>query len=100
MTLDEILQGIHALEEDLLVFERKYGILTETFYDAYRRGEEPQDDAWVLDWSEWAGIYEILLDLQERYSHAIDALLKEPGISSVSHLIGHTARREPLTVTR
>jgi broad specificity phosphatase PhoE len=99
MTLDEILQGIHALEEDLLVFERKYGILTETFYEAYRRGEEPEDDAWVLDWSEWAGTYEILLDLQERYRRAIESLLQEPNISSLSHLIGQTARHEPLAVT-
>jgi hypothetical protein len=98
MTLDEILQGIHAMEEDLLVFERKYGILTETFYEAYRRGEEPEDDAWVLDWSEWAGTYEILLDLQERYRRAIESLLQEPSISSLSHLIGQTARHEPLAV--
>ncbi|MBN1815599.1 MAG: hypothetical protein JXA14_27445 [Anaerolineae bacterium] len=87
MTLDEILQSIHALEEDLLVFERKYGILTETFYEAYRRGKEPEDDAWVLDWSEWAGTYEILLDLQERYHHTIENLLKKPGVSSVSDLL-------------
>ena len=31
MTLDEILRDIHALEEDLLVFERKYGVLSDTF---------------------------------------------------------------------
>jgi hypothetical protein len=35
MTLDELLRDIHALEEDLLVFERKYGVLSETFYEAY-----------------------------------------------------------------
>jgi broad specificity phosphatase PhoE len=99
MTLDEILQGIHAMEEDLLVFERKYGILTETFYKAYQHGEEPEDDAWVLDWSEWAGTYEILVELQERYREAIELLLREPGIPSLSHLIGHTARHEPLAVT-
>ena len=29
MTLNEILQDIHAMEEDLLMFERKYGVLTE-----------------------------------------------------------------------
>jgi hypothetical protein len=99
MTLDEILRGIHAMEEDLLVFERKYGILTETFYEAYQRGEEPDDDAWVLDWSEWAGTYEILLDLRQRYREMIDILLQEPGILSLSRLIGHTARHEPLAVT-
>jgi len=32
MTLDEILQDIHRMEEDLLIFERKYGVRTETFY--------------------------------------------------------------------
>jgi hypothetical protein len=36
-------------------------------YQAYQRGEEPEDEAWVLDWSEWAGTYEILLQRQEMY---------------------------------
>ena len=53
MTLDEILRDIHALEEDLLVFERKYGVLSDTFYQAYQRGEEPPNESWALDWSEW-----------------------------------------------
>lgn len=99
MTLDEIMRDIHAMEEDLLVFERKYGVLTETFYEAYGRGEEPEDDAWVLDWSEWAGAYEILLDRRERYRQAIRALLQAMDTSSLSFLIGRTARHEPLTVT-
>jgi hypothetical protein len=98
MTLSEIIQDIHAMKEDLLVFERKYGVLTETFYQAYQHGEEPEDDAWVLDWSEWAGTYEILLQRQEMYRHAIQALLEQESISSLSHLIARTARREPLPV--
>ncbi len=99
MTLDEILQDIHAMEEDLLMFERKYGVLTETFYEAYQRGEEPDDAAWVLDWSEWAGTYEILLDRQERYRQAIQSLLQQTAIPNLSYLIGRAARHEPLTVT-
>ena len=98
MTLDEILQDIHALEEDLLVFERKYGVLTETFYEAYERGEEPEDDAWVLDWSEWDGTYQLLGDRQGRYRRTIQALMAQPTISSLTHLIGQTARHEPLPV--
>jgi hypothetical protein len=98
MTLDEILQDIHAMEQDLLTFERKYGVLTETFYQAYQRGEEPEDDAWVLDWSEWAGTYEILLQRQEMYHQAIQTLLQQKTIPSLSHLIGLTARHEPLPV--
>ncbi|HMT19779.1 MAG TPA: hypothetical protein PKE20_00795 [Promineifilum sp.] len=45
----ELLTDIHALEEELLDFERKYGIRSETFYAAYMSGEEPEDDNWVLD---------------------------------------------------
>lgn len=59
MTLEEVVRDIHALEADLESYERKYGILSETFYEAYRSGEEPADDAWMLDWSDWAGAYEI-----------------------------------------
>ncbi len=67
MTLEQILQSIHALREDLLVFERKYNVPTEVFYEAYARGEEPADSAWVLDWSQWAGAYEILQELLAKY---------------------------------
>jgi hypothetical protein len=46
MTLREILNDIHALEEQLLEFERKYGIRSETLYAAYASGEEPEDESW------------------------------------------------------
>ncbi len=49
MNIREILTDIHALEEELLQFERKYGIRSETLYAAYISGEEPEDDDWVLD---------------------------------------------------
>ena len=48
---------VHAPEEDLLTFERKYGIRSETFYAAYINGEEPEDDNWVLDFGEGASVY-------------------------------------------
>jgi hypothetical protein len=57
MTLEEILADIHALEEELLAFERKYGMRSETFYAAYAAGEEPESDEWMLDFTEWASIY-------------------------------------------
>lgn len=71
MTLSEILQDIHALQEDLLMYERKYNILTETFYESYMQGDEPPDDSWVLDWNMWAGAYEIWLDRKKRYQQAV-----------------------------
>ena len=98
MTLEKIIDDIHAMEEDLLVFERKYGVLTETFYGAYKQGEEPEDDAWVLDWSEWAGTYEILSHRRKKYQEAVDALLKEKRVQNVSNLISLAARHEPIAI--
>jgi hypothetical protein len=54
MTLDDILQDIYTLEDEMRAYERKYGVLSETFYDSYVRGEEPPDKAWVRDWTAWA----------------------------------------------
>ncbi len=57
MGLRNILLDIHALEEALLEFERRFGIRSETFFAAYPSGEEPEDDDWVLDFGEWASFY-------------------------------------------
>ena len=95
MMLDEILRDIHAMEEDLLTYERKYGVLSDTFYESYRNGEEPADDAWVLDWSDWAGAYEIWLRRRGQYQEVMDALKTQNKLSSV---IERAARREPIPV--
>jgi hypothetical protein len=41
MTLQDIISDVHALTEDIEVYERKYGVLSETFYESYITGEEP-----------------------------------------------------------
>jgi hypothetical protein len=71
MSLEELLMDIHALEQDLLVFERRYGVRSETFYAAYQSGEEPEDDAWVLDFGEWASVYRTYLARQGEYRNEI-----------------------------
>lgn len=96
MTLDDILQDIHALEQDMTMYERKYGVLSETFYESYTNGEEPEDDAWVMDWSAWAGTYEIWLRRQEQYRKSIQALRTQT--PALSHIIVRTARRETIPV--
>lgn len=95
MTLDEILRDIHAMEEDLLTYERKYGVLSDVFYESYRNGEEPADSAWVLDWSDWAGIYEIWLRRRKQYQEAMTALKAQIKLSTV---IERAARREPIPI--
>jgi hypothetical protein len=71
MTLYEIISDIHAINEDLKKFEQKYGVLSDTFYEWYCRGEEPEDDNWVLDFSMWAGLYEIKLEREQMYHELI-----------------------------
>ena len=67
MNIRDILVDIHALEEELLDFERKFGIRSETFYAAYASGEEPEDDNWMLDFGEWASVYRTWLTRQAKY---------------------------------
>ena len=74
MTLRELLTDIHALEEDLLAFERKYGIRSETFYVAYASGEEPENDQWTLDFGEWASVYRTWLTRQAEYRNEVQRL--------------------------
>jgi len=95
MTLNDILQDIHAVEEDLLMYERKYGVLSDTFYELYANGEEPDDDAWVLDWTDWAGSYQIWLRRRAQYQQIILDLKKQ---TALSDLIKRTARRESLPI--
>jgi hypothetical protein len=96
MTLQDIMADIHALYQDLEVYERKYGVLSETFYESYINGEEPEDDTWVLDWADWAGAYKILLRRQEQYRQTIRVLREQT--SSLVDVIERTVRREPIPV--
>lgn len=87
MDLRQILADIHALEEELLAFERKYGIRSETLYAAYIAGEEPENDAWVLDFGEWASVYKTWLDRQAEYRNEIQRIQKQsPSLSGLVHV--------------
>ena len=84
MTLDDLLYDIHALEEEMRAYERKFGVLSETFYESYSNGEEPADDAWVQDWTAWASAYQIWLRLHEQYEAAIETMrLETPPIADL-----------------
>ncbi|MFB0535372.1 MAG: hypothetical protein ACETWR_10350 [Anaerolineae bacterium] len=96
MTLDDILQDIYALEDEMRTYERKYGILSETFYESYVSGEEPPDEAWVRDWTAWASAYKVWLRRREQYQAAIELLKAEA--RSLSQLIEKTARHEPIPI--
>jgi len=77
MSLREVLADIHSLEEDLLAFERKFGVRSETFYAAYMSGEEPEDENWVLDFGEWASVYRTWLTRQAEYRDEVQRLQRD-----------------------
>ena len=84
MNLREILADIHALEEELLDFERKYGVRSETFYSSYVTGEEPEDDSWVLDFGEWASVYRTWLARQAEYRNEVQRIQSQaPGLTGL-----------------
>lgn len=98
MTLDAIMKDIEAMREDILMYERKYGVPTEVFYAAYQSGEEPAEQAWVLDWADWAGAYELLQDSLNRYNQAVLHLVEDSTVENVSHLMRMAYHRESIAV--
>ena len=68
MKPEDRLADIQSLQEDLLEFERKYGMRSEEFYAAYSRGEEPENSEWVLDFGEWSSVWRTLERLGEEIS--------------------------------
>lgn len=96
VTLDDILQDIYQLEDEMRTYERKYGVLSETFYASYLRGEEPPDDAWVRDWTAWASAYKVWQRRRSQYQAAIQSL--EAETHSLAQIIEKTARREPIPI--
>ena len=98
MTLEGILRDIHAMREDLLTFERKYGVPSEVFYEAYRQGEEPADSAWVLDWSQWASSYELLQERLAMYQDIVTQLVANKTVTGFPQLVERTSRHVPLSL--
>jgi hypothetical protein len=77
MNARDILADIHALEEELLDFERKFGVRSETFYAAYANGEEPENDDWVLDFGEWGSVYRTWLMRQAEYRDEVQKIQRQ-----------------------
>ena len=71
MTLEEILQSIHALEGQLRKFEEQYRLRSEDFYRLVQEGRLEQS----ADFLEWLGLYEIKCKREQQYRRRTDALL-------------------------
>jgi hypothetical protein len=82
MTLYELVIEMKLLERRLMLYEEKYGILSEDFYAALMAGQLAQYDAYDetrADFSRWKGIYETWLRRKEAY----EAQLKQRAVTEV-----------------
>ncbi len=69
LTVQEILEDLHAAERDCQTFEEKYGVLSEYFYVAYMNGSlEDEGDS---DFALWAGSYEVKLNRENAYRNLL-----------------------------
>ena len=71
MTLEELIQSIHAIEMHLCAFEEKYRMRSEDFYRLVNEGKIGQS----ADLIEWLGLYEIKLKRERKYRQIMSDLL-------------------------
>ena len=86
ITLTEIVQDIHAMDEELWHYEARYGLRSQYFYELYQAGRLPDEDpAEARDYSDWAACYEIKLHREELYDTLVrDVLQKAKSQRAVS----------------
>jgi hypothetical protein len=73
MTLDELIHGIHDLENYLNKFEEKYRLRSEDFYRLATAGRLEQSN----DFIEWLGVYEIKLKREQKYQQRLAEMLEQ-----------------------
>ncbi len=71
ITLGGLLADIHFLNKELTTLEQKYGLLSEVFYEWYTQGDEPEDEIWLTDLAEWAGLYKSRQRLVKEYQRIL-----------------------------
>jgi hypothetical protein len=61
LSVEDILDDLHALDGELAAFESRYQMLSEDFFALYHQGRVEDS----LDIHEWAGLYKAKLNLQD-----------------------------------
>lgn len=63
MEVQDIIQDLHALEERVRAFERKYGITSRDFYEMYEAGLlDDEGFEKSREFTRWASAYEMKLE--------------------------------------
>ena len=85
MEIHELVIEMKLIERRLTLYEEKYGILSQDFYDALMNGQLDRYDEFDetrADFSRWKGIYETWRRRKQKY----DAQIKGRNIAESLHL--------------
>ncbi len=78
LTVDELIQDIHAMDEDLWQYESCYGLRSQYFYELYQAGQLRDDDSReARGYADWAASYEIRQHREELYDELIRGALQK-----------------------
>jgi hypothetical protein len=71
MELQQLIREIHWIEWQLRIFEDKYGLLSQDFYEAMESGQlsefDDGEDPHFHDFLEWHGLYKVWLRREQAY---------------------------------
>ena len=68
MELQDIIQDLHALEERIRAYERKYGITSRDFYELYQAGLlDDEGFEKTQEFTRWASAYEMKLEREAAF---------------------------------
>ncbi len=80
MTQDELLESLYALTGEIKVYEKKYGIASEDFYQLFRQGKlDDGEYEQTEEYCDWAGLYEIKLKRERQF--------RELSRQTIAHLL-------------
>jgi hypothetical protein len=78
MTLTELIQDIHAMDEELWHYESRYGLRSQYFYELYKAGQlRDEDPVETRDYTDWAACYEIKRHREELYDGLVRSTLQK-----------------------
>jgi hypothetical protein len=78
MTLMELIQDIHAMDEELWHYEARYGLRSRYFYELYKAGRlRDEDPLEARDYTDWAACYEIKHHREELYDALVRGTLQK-----------------------
>ena len=77
LSLMDIIQDIHAMDEELWHYENRYGLRTQYFYELYKAGLlQDEDPVEARDYADWAACYEIKRHREALYDERIREVLQ------------------------